>query len=230
MVKSPLYDGTLSSTEFSIAASFFAEKWNQLNPSMLPWTWVVSSQKLPAIISNQVENKEEGYLSLEDFCISKSIELDEGEVNGSCCNHGDDDELIDDATLVQGHHQELDIYNFHIVYCNSYRVPVLYFRAYTSGGQPLSLDEIKKGLPLCSSKILSESKWTFITQEEHPYLNRPWYKLHPCGTRDWMNLLLLGDGSQPKQGVTMEQYLISWFSVVGQAVGLRIPLEMLSDL
>jgi hypothetical protein len=33
------------------------------------------------------------------------------------------------------------------------------------GGQLLTLDEVKEGLPSHSQKVLSESKWTFITQE-----------------------------------------------------------------
>ncbi|XP_074368356.1 uncharacterized protein At3g06530-like isoform X2 [Apium graveolens] len=32
-------------------------------------------------------------------------------------------------------------------------------------GQPLMLDDIEKDLPANSSKLLTESKWTFITQE-----------------------------------------------------------------
>lgn len=32
-------------------------------------------------------------------------------------------------------------------------------------GQPLLLNEIEKDLPGHSAKLLSESKWTFITQE-----------------------------------------------------------------
>lgn len=44
-----------------------------------------------------------------------------------------------------------------------------------------------------------------------------------------MKLLFLGDTTQKKHGVTIEHYLVSWFSVVGQVVGLRIPSEMLND-
>jgi ubiquitin-like-conjugating enzyme ATG10 len=43
-----------------------------------------------------------------------------------------------------------------------------------------------------------------------------------------MKLLFLGDESLAKKGVTFEQYLVSWLSVVGQVVGLRIPFEMLN--
>lgn len=34
-------------------------------------------------------------------------------------------------------------------------------------GRPLLLNEIEKDLPACSSKVLLETKWTFITQEVH---------------------------------------------------------------
>ena len=86
------------------------------------------------------------------------------------------------------------VYDFHVVYSFSYKVPVLYFRGYHTskyiwehkwillpcigfyltaniwklyllGGQLLTLDEVKEGLPSHSQKVLSESKWTFITQE-----------------------------------------------------------------
>ncbi|KAJ0043598.1 hypothetical protein Pint_19173 [Pistacia integerrima] len=64
---------------------------------------------------------------------------------------------------------------------------------------------------------------------EHPYLNRPWYKLHLCGTSEWMKLLFLSNAAPDKHGEAVEQYLVSWFSVVGQEVCLRIPFEMLND-
>lgn len=64
--------------------------------------------------------------------------------------------------------------------------------------------------------------------QEHPYLNRPWYKLHPCGTNEWMKLLLCGDTCLNKNFI--EQYLVSWFSVVGQVVGLKTPLGMLDNI
>ncbi|XP_052185965.1 ubiquitin-like-conjugating enzyme ATG10 isoform X3 [Diospyros lotus] len=95
-----------------------------------------------------------------------------------------------------------------------------------SDGQPLALGDIEKDLLINSAKVLMESKWTFITQEEHPYLNRPWYTLHPCGTGEWMKLLVITDPSWAKGEISFEKYLISWLSVVGQVVGLRIPFEM----
>ncbi|CAA2995495.1 Hypothetical predicted protein [Olea europaea subsp. europaea] len=131
---------------------------------------------------------------------------------------------------VQDYCREVNHYDFHIVYSASYRVPVLYFRAYQSDGQTLVLDEIEKDIPPNSGKMLRESKWTFITQEEHPQLNRPWYTLHPCGTSDWMKLLLTNEASVAQGEVATNKYLVSWFSVVGQVFGLKIPFEMLDNI
>uniref|UniRef100_A0A7C8YGN0 Ubiquitin-like-conjugating enzyme ATG10 n=1 Tax=Opuntia streptacantha TaxID=393608 RepID=A0A7C8YGN0_OPUST len=131
----------------------------------------------------------------------------------------------DPAILVQQGADEVHSYDFHIVYSNSYKIPVLYFRGYNSDGRTLMLDQIERDLPVNSAKLLTEAKWTFITQQEHPYLNRPWYSLHPCGTNDLMRLLI-SDPSLSRDTVTAEGYLVSWFSVVSQVVGIRLPLQM----
>jgi len=228
-------DGTLSPTDFCSAAYAFAEKWKIFNSSLPQWFWV-PSPKQSFIKSHQVE----GYLSLTNAFLGRCSEEDhnEGRITDptelSC---SDIDEPIDDAILVQSCGNDIHHYDFHVVYSSSYRVPVLYFRAYYSDGQPLMLDEIEKDLPANSAKVLSESKWTFLTQEEHPYLNRPWYTLHPCGTSEWMKLLLDtnkmdsgGGSSAAKGGVAVEQYLVSWLSVAGQVFGLKIPFEMSTTL
>uniref|UniRef100_A0A453CBD2 Ubiquitin-like-conjugating enzyme ATG10 n=1 Tax=Aegilops tauschii subsp. strangulata TaxID=200361 RepID=A0A453CBD2_AEGTS len=133
-----------------------------------------------------------------------------------------DDDVVGHDTSVQSSRDNVHLYDFHIVYSFSYKVPVLYFQGLQAGGQLLTLDEIKKDLPPHSLQLLNESKWTFITREEHPHLSRPWFTLHPCGTSDWMKLLLhkLGDKDRSLQ------YLPAWLSVAGQAVGLKIPLKL----
>ncbi|XP_026663708.1 ubiquitin-like-conjugating enzyme ATG10 isoform X4 [Phoenix dactylifera] len=161
----------------------------------------------------------EGYLALENMNqLSASEALTDDE------NYSAEEEPFDNATLVQSYNDDMHIYDFHIVYSFSYRVPVLYFRGYRCDGHPLLLCDIERDLPPYSLKIQNESKWTFMTQEEHPYLRRPWYTLHPCGTSDWMKLLLGGD--LPSKSPDMLHYLSAWLSVVGQTVGLRIPLEL----
>ncbi|KAA8543585.1 hypothetical protein F0562_021669 [Nyssa sinensis] len=221
------WDGTLSSHEFYLAARAFADKWKRFNPAFPQWSWV-PRPKLPWTAADEVD----GYLSLENVFLPRSTEEDHDKINltgeeGPSCSNMD--EPIDNATLVQNYGCELHHYDFHILYSSSYRVPVLYFRAHCSDGQPLVLDDIEKDLPANSGKVLMESKWTFITQEEHPHLNRPWYILHPCGTSEWIKLLFMTEASLSKGGVAVEQYLVSWFSVVGQVIGIRIPFEMLNN-
>ncbi|KAL0436668.1 UNVERIFIED_CONTAM: Ubiquitin-like-conjugating enzyme ATG10 [Sesamum radiatum] len=207
-------DGTLSSTEFYVAASAFSEQWRKFNSLLPQWSWV-PAPKRPWIPHNQV-NYVEGCRD-EDL-----IEKEE-------CSCAEEDELIDAAVLIQNDGAGAHHYDFHVVYSASYRVPVLYFRACCSDGQPLLLDDIEKDLPLYSVEQLTRSRQMFITQEEHPQLNRPWYTLHPCGTSEWMKLLLCNDASAAQvEGIAVDKYLISWFSVVGQVFGLRIPLEMLN--
>ncbi|KAJ8748144.1 hypothetical protein K2173_000552 [Erythroxylum novogranatense] len=211
------WDGTLSYKEFAVAAApTFVHKWERLNSSSPSWIWM------------------EGYLSLDNFCLLPSshqeslfdANLIQKEVN--------EEETIDDddATLVHSNksYDGAHYYDFHIVYSASYRVPALYFRGYCCDGRPLMLNEIEKDLPSCSAKVLLESKWSFITLEEHPYMNRPWYKLHPCGTSEWMKLLFLSDAVMAKNGLAIDQYLVSWFSVVGQVVGLRTPIKMVKSI
>ncbi|KAI3900913.1 hypothetical protein MKW98_026480 [Papaver atlanticum] len=246
------WDGTISSTEFRIAATTLSKKWEVINPELPPWTWIESPKPF-WVTSLEVE----GYLSLENYSYKFSSDDADNRIcvdtqahenlvdtlcgsRSSCqkeepVSFGNEEEPVDSATLVlnDDDKKELHYYDFHIVYSNSYRVPVLYSRGYRSDGQILTLDEIERDLPANSLKVLRESKWTFITQEEHPLLNRPWYTLHPCGTSEWMKLLFLGGYSQAKGGSSscsvMQQYLVSWLSVVGQAVGLNVPLEMISD-
>ncbi|XP_062081366.1 ubiquitin-like-conjugating enzyme ATG10 [Humulus lupulus] len=229
------WGGAISSRDFYTAGRAFMERWNRLNPRMPPWTWVPSpKQHLGLAPSHQIN----GYLVLEKLCLPdlthkdgpSQENLDEltSQSRKEEFTFSEEEEFVDNATLVESSNSVGGVhsYDFHIVYSASYRVPVLYFRAYLTDGQPLELDEIEKDLPSSSAKVLVESKWTFITQEEHPYLNRPWYKLHPCGTSEWMKLLFQSDTSLAKHGVSIELYLFSWLSVVGQVFGIRIPPEL----
>ena len=34
------WDGTLSSSDFSLSAHTFSEKWKRFNPSFPPWQWI----------------------------------------------------------------------------------------------------------------------------------------------------------------------------------------------
>ncbi|GMN50179.1 hypothetical protein TIFTF001_019331 [Ficus carica] len=227
------WDGTISWRDFNVAAGELAERWKRSKHAFPPWTWVVPSPKRHlGFSSNQID----GYLALERLRLTGSTEKDTPLQEDSCevtqvekeeTTFFEEDEAVDTATLVESIEVGVHNYDFHIAYSASYRVPVLFFRAYKIDGQPLVLEEIEKDLPASSAKGLLESKWTFITQEDHPYLNRPWCKLHPCGTSEWMKLLFQSDTSMANNGVAIELYIVSWLSVVGQVFGLRIPSELL---
>ncbi|GFP91189.1 ubiquitin-like-conjugating enzyme atg10 [Phtheirospermum japonicum] len=224
------WDGTLSSAEFYVAACAFAEQWRKFNSSLPHWSWA-PSRKRPWISNH---NHQVGYLCLENVKLSE-VGLTEAYKEGDViekeeCVSEYEDEVVDAAAVV--HHNGgpgVHCYDFHAVYSASYRVPVLYFRAYCNDGQPLHLDEIEKDIPVNSTQLLSKSKWTFMTQEEHPELNRPWYTLHPCGTSEWMKLLLSSDVLIAQGRIPVEtKYIISWFSVVGQVFGLKLSSEMMN--
>ncbi|KAK1287497.1 hypothetical protein QJS10_CPB19g00772 [Acorus calamus] len=213
------WDGTLTPDEFEAAARTLCERWSSLAVSDLPlWTFINTSSS---------PSKAEFYLSLEDvyrFKNSDGVANNNMKGEGACSADEEDDDKYATALAVTCN-QDARIYDFHVVYSFSYRVPVLYFRGRRIDGQPLELQDIEKDLPQYALRTLRESKWTFITWEDHPYLHRPWYMLHPCGTSQWMKLLYNGEASPVKDAV-IQQYLACWLSVVGQAVGLRIPLEL----
>ncbi|XP_062185740.1 ubiquitin-like-conjugating enzyme ATG10 isoform X2 [Phragmites australis] len=206
---SPVWDGTLSPDGFNASAAALIKRWKEIevDDSLPDWTWKPCCKL-------GVPSEEEGYLALEG--VYHSCEGSQVEES----NDFDGADVVADDTWVQSSSDAAHVYDFHVVYSYSYKVPVLYFQAHLAGGQLLTLDEIKQDLPSNSFKVLSDSKWTFITREEHPHLSRPWFTLHPCATSDWMKLLL----EQTKEQSL--QYLPAWLSVVGQAVGLKIPPEL----
>ncbi|XP_042412692.1 ubiquitin-like-conjugating enzyme ATG10 isoform X1 [Zingiber officinale] len=206
------WDGTLSPSEFDISVSDLCERWREVGTSLPQWVWL-PDRALGALSCDVAA----GYLAIENIYHQNASE------EGSCEESiSRDEEPFDEATLVPSNKNDMHIYDYHILYSFTFRVPVLYFRGYQSDGCPLKLVDIEKDLPAYSLKLLRESKWAFITQEDHPYLHRPWYTLHPCGTGDWMKFLLCSDA--PNKIPPLHGYLSAWLSVIGQVVGLRIPI------
>lgn len=212
---SPVWDGTLSLDGFNASAAAMVKRWKEIevDDSLPDWTWKPCSRM-------GVPSEVEGYLALEGVhrrCGGSQEQVEEREKLDVAETAGGDD-------WVESSSDDVHVYDFHVVYSFSYKVPMLYFRGHQTSGQLLTLDEVKEGLPSDSLKVLSESKWTFITREEHPYLSKPWFTLHPCATSDWMKLLFEETKVADKElGL---QYLPAWLSVVGQAVGLKIPLGL----
>ncbi|CAN6169161.1 unnamed protein product [Urochloa humidicola] len=215
-------DGTLSLDGFNASATALVKRWKEIevDDSLPDWTWRPCSNL-------GVTSEIEGYLALEGVyrdCGGSQALIENGNADGADVVVADGADIVECDTWVQSSSGNIHVCDFHVVYSHSYKVPVLYFQGHHSDGQLLTLDEIKQDLPSNSLKVLSESKWTFITREEHPQLSRPWFTLHPCATSDWIKLLL--EESKVVYEEQSLQYLPAWLSVVGQAVGLKIPLEL----
>ena len=128
----------------------------------------------------------------------------------------DDEECISHDTVSINKDLELVSLEYHIVYCESYSVPVLYFNAYTSSGQLLTLEQMWGLVPHSYLERLEQDRWTFLTQAEHPYLGRPFFMLHPCHTDKLMSALSNHTSAES------QNYVISWLSAVGPVVLLNI--------
>ncbi|XP_041359476.1 ubiquitin-like-conjugating enzyme ATG10 [Gigantopelta aegis] len=124
----------------------------------------------------------------------------------------DDKSCLDTAPVLS----ETISYEYHIVYSCSYAVPVLYFTVSNSKGKLLSLDDVWSMVPDYYQQRLQDERWTFLTQQEHPILGRPFFQLHPCHTADLMK--------QVNSKLPQQNYLITWLSTVGPVVGLTLPL------
>ncbi|CAG9311319.1 unnamed protein product [Blepharisma stoltei] len=86
-----------------------------------------------------------------------------------------------------------------IYYHIGYRVPVMYFRC--------------RNLILAFYEVMDQIKQfkEFITPEELPTTGQPFYVLHPCRSKELLDI----SGS-----------LLSWLSITLQAIGVSLPLSI----
>ncbi len=138
------------------------------------------------------------------------------------------DDIIDPAVAKHTGTQHTVNVEYHIVYSDSYEVPILYFNAMQLNGKQLALDDIWK---IVSTTLTSTStdRWSLISQQEHPLLCRPFYHVHPCHTAKVMGQALSITSGSRNTSCSNEHsngvnYLISWLSVFGPLVGLSVSL------
>jgi len=126
------------------------------------------------------------------------------------------------VTTFEGNHYNVE---YHVVYSQSYNVPVLYFRLYDSSGQSV-VDNSEAIRILCTTKTnrkqLESFKWESLTQQMHPILHVPFFQLHPCHTETWMKIL---SDTEEEPLPKKINYLVTWLSFVGNNVGIHLPLE-----
>lgn len=139
-------------------------------------------------------------------------------------------EGLDVAYLDRSESEDCLVYvEYHVVHSMSYQVPVLYFNATFSSGQTLALEDVWE---LLSSELVSRDtdKWGLLTQQEHPYLGRPFYHIHPCRTATVMSKAmqcLARNGEEEREGRTKEggNYLITWLSTFAPVIGLEFSMK-----
>ncbi|XP_065657231.1 ubiquitin-like-conjugating enzyme ATG10 isoform X3 [Hydra vulgaris] len=111
-------------------------------------------------------------------------------------------------------------FEHHILYSESFNVPVLYFVAYCHDGTMLSLESIWNLVPRQHQHALLE-KWSFISQQEHPELGCIYYYLHPCHTSNLMKNFVCNHSIKDK----FKNYVLTWLSAVGPVACLDLELE-----
>ena len=99
---------------------------------------------------------------------------------------------------------------YHIIYSESYEVPVFYLNAFKSTGAQLDYNSLNEYFKLDKSN----ADLMVLSQQEHPILFKPFYFLHPCKTSEWMSNLSYESN-----------YTLKWFSFV--AVTLNISFDYL---
>lgn len=133
----------------------------------------------------------------------------------------EDDEIL--------HRSPNDFHNTFVVYdiihSPSYQVPVLYVKFQSNGSslrrQP-SLDEAYEQLtpsPL-QGQMQKVGVLGALSMTEHPITGMTAFFVHPCRTAEAMREIT-GDAE-----TTPEKYLMLWMGLIGQSVGLTVPMEL----
>ena len=120
---------------------------------------------------------------------------------------------------------------WHVVYSNTYRVPVLLFQFTLADGQPLDSEQVMAAIQQhsdgrSSSLVLDAAHNTELPPVScisHPALCRPFYCLHPCQTARVMALLQSEPATRDKDEGALN--VLAWLSAVGPFVGLRLTLN-----
>ncbi|XP_055344041.1 ubiquitin-like-conjugating enzyme ATG10 [Paramacrobiotus metropolitanus] len=110
---------------------------------------------------------------------------------------------------------ELATFTYHVIFNEAFSVPQLLFLVTKTNGSLIPLSLLHKSIPAHLVPAESDSYlWETLSQIEHPVLHRPFFALHPCRTAE-----LIGN-----MKTFSKNWLISWISSVGPAVGLQLPV------
>ncbi|KAK1800884.1 hypothetical protein P4O66_006067 [Electrophorus voltai] len=157
--------------------------------------------RLGSLLSQHGQHKTEEYIDI----VTEEDQVDN--VDGGTCS------VCESQAVVH--------YEYHVLYSCSYQAPVLYFRASSMDGRPLSLEEVWNNVHPNYRERLLQGPWDTLTQQEHPLLGQPFFMLHPCRTEEFIRPILQMAHSEKRR----VNYILAWLSVVGPVVGLDIPLS-----
>ncbi|CAD6263199.1 unnamed protein product [Miscanthus lutarioriparius] len=134
---SPAWDGTLSPDSFNTSAAALVKRWKEIevDDSLPEWTWKPCSK-------SGVPPEVEGYLALERVYRSCGRSQEQIEEMEKFDGAGD-------VAWLENSSDNVHVYDFHVVYSFSYKVPVLYFRGYHTRASP-SKQSMVDPAPLCN--------------------------------------------------------------------------------
>lgn len=116
---------------------------------------------------------------------------------------------------------------YDVVHSPSYQVPVLYltFLHISQPGLP-SPDEVYSLLVPDTHKPQLQTVGVMgaLSMADHPTTGTPSYFVHPCQTQTAMAAVTAGRTMKP------EEYLLVWLGLVGQSVGLSVPIGLAQAL
>lgn len=163
------------------------------------------------------------------------MSIKEVEFNKMCLSFIEKSNLIGDNWTVEDHSghlllrkdeivqnfmaTEIWVYVYCVSYSISYEVPEFYFSIHKQNGSPVLFDEFWPYMSTKFRDITDKSNFdvgSIVSEFEHPLLFRPFYKLHPCRTKDLMELHNhhLGD-----------KYLICWMSTISSLMSLDFSIK-----
>uniref|UniRef100_A0A182PL48 Ubiquitin-like-conjugating enzyme ATG10 n=1 Tax=Anopheles epiroticus TaxID=199890 RepID=A0A182PL48_9DIPT len=100
-------------------------------------------------------------------------------------------DVADDPGLATSREQQTErllSLQYHVLYSESYEVPILLFNIYAEGGARLNLEEAWNVLRIGGS-VPAHERYSAITMVHHPILFRPYLSLHPCKTAELIGSL-----------------------------------------
>jgi hypothetical protein len=134
------------------------------------------------------------------------------------CGHGEDivDEslTIDPDAALSAAFGELE-WQISIAFSETWQVPVVYFTVHQNG-YLCTRDQVMVLLEQQNQNAQVHDSWDFVSYDEHPTMGIPALFLHPCQTRERLQLL------DAQTTTTSSVRLWSWMSLIFPSLGFAV--------